>query len=119
MSILLIDIKYCRFHTILTLNLSKILFKTPLLRARNFRTMLIYRMLEVHILNRVQNCTRLVLHTNCTRQSRTGRTQMPFGHKEKNTATEPVAVFCSILPNTSVIRLGLCTQAVFPWVSTR
>lgn len=32
---------------------------------------------------------------------------MPFGHKEKNTATEPVAVFCSILPNTSVIRLGL------------
>ncbi len=32
MSILLIDIKYCRFHTILTLNLSKILFKTPLLR---------------------------------------------------------------------------------------
>lgn len=32
---------------------------------------------------------------------------MPFGHKEKNTATEPVAVFCSILPNTLVIRLGL------------
>ena len=83
------------------------LVQNPTFEARNFRTTLIYRILEVHILNRVQNDTRLVLHTNCTRQSRTGRTQMPFGHKEKNTATEPVAVFCSILPNTLVIRLGL------------
>ncbi len=80
------------------------LVQNPTFEARNFRTTLIYRILEVHILNRVQNDTRLVLHTNCTRQSRTGRTQMPFGHKEKNTATEPVAVFCSILPNTLVIR---------------
>ena len=68
--------------------------------ARNFRTMLIYRMLEVHILNRVQNCTRLVLHTNCTRQSRTGRTQMPFEHKEKTLLLNQLqcfAVFCRIL----------------------
>lgn len=76
------------------------LVQNPTFEARNFRTMLIYRMLEVHILNRVQNCTRLVLHTNCTRQSRTGRTQMPFGHKEKTLLLNQLqcfAVFCRIL----------------------
>lgn len=75
------------------------LVQNPTFEARNFRTMLIYRILEVHILNRVQNGTRLVLHTNCTRQSRTGRTQMPFGHKEKTLLLSQLqcfAVFCRI-----------------------
>ena len=40
------------------------LVQNPTFEARNFRTTLIYRILEVHILNRVQNDTRLVLHTN-------------------------------------------------------
>ncbi len=48
---------------------------------------------------KIYHAPRLVLHTNCTRQGRTGRTQMPFGHKEKTLLLNQLqcfAVFCRI-----------------------
>ena len=82
-------------------------YESPTFKTANRRKTQKDRWLQIHLINREQNCSRRRLFTNCTLPYLTMFTILPDRGITKIAETVLVSAICGILPICSVIRLGL------------